>query len=207
MSFPILNAKVTRVRPTSNTRYSAAAIAVVSAVNPDTPGASLFKDFKPMKSLIFVLAQATAVFALVSLLAPKAHAAPVFRTQTALNTAAYNNTVIQITPMLFHRIELGMSYQGLIHAVGKSPMYCDSGESTCSAEYGTVSTRCVEAEFIHTHKTWTCHWDGVRSRHATSSLDVWFVSSRVSQVAATLPNGDIYRRDTGNTIHLERRGN
>lgn len=36
------SATVTRARPTSNSKVSAAAIAVVSEVNPDKPGAFLF---------------------------------------------------------------------------------------------------------------------------------------------------------------------
>jgi len=125
--------------------------------------------------------------------------------QGALAQASYNNTLIQLTPMLFHRIELGMTYAAVVNTVGKSALYCDSGESTCLAEQGSIATSCLEREFIQPNKTWFCHWDGKRSlAKSASRLDVWFVGVRTSQVLAIMDDGNIYRRDSANIIGLER---
>ncbi len=172
--------------------FSAAAIAVVSEVNPDEPGASFFPVLSALLICLILLTAASS-----------AHAAPPM--QTAMQRANYNNTLIALTPMLFHRIELGMTYEAVVNTVGKSALYCDSGESSCSADNGAILRNCLETEFIQPNKTWLCHWDGIRSSHNNNSrLEVWFVGVRVSQVVATMPDGNIYRRDSGNTINLER---
>jgi hypothetical protein len=175
--------------------FSAAAIAVVSEVNPDEPGASLSLSFlKAFALLLFFLSMATRAFAQIPL-----------QTAEAMKNAIYNNTLIDITPMLFHHLELGMSYEAIVNTLGKSALYCDSGESYCNADEGQISKKCLEAEFIQPNKNWVCHWDGSRSGGSlNASLDVWFVGVRASQIAATMPNGNTYRRDSGNTIYLDR---
>lgn len=175
--------------------FSAAAIAVVSEVNPDEPGASFFHR---LHLLVICLGLLTGALG-----AGPAQAAP--QMQTAMQRANYNNTLIKMTPMLFHRIELGMTYEAVVNTVGKSALYCDSGESFCSADNGAISKTCLETEFIQPSKTWLCHWDGVRSSsNSNSRLEVWFVGVRAVQVVATMPDGNIYRRDSGNSIDLER---
>ena len=197
MLYEGLSAKLTRVRPTSNIMFSAAAIAVVSEVNPDHPGASFFPSLIQymLRGLLLVL----------TFLSPSPLlAGPGGHTINAVNSAIYNNQLVDLTPMLFHHLELGMSYESVANIVGKSALYCDSGETYCNADNGTISASCLEEEFIHDNKNWVCHWDG-RSPNAriNSRLDVWFVGARVNQVSATLDNGSVYFRDSSNTVHLE----
>lgn len=176
--------------------FSAAAIAVVSEVNPDEPGASFFH---PLLLLFFLL-----ILALFPFYSSQGAPQP----QLALARASYNNTLIQLSPMIFHRIELGMTYEAVVATVGKSALYCDSGESTCNAENGEITKSCLETEFIRPNKTWFCHWDGTAAKADTyPRLEVWFVGLRSAQVIATMPDGNTYRRDSGNTIDLERSTN
>jgi hypothetical protein len=175
--------------------FSAAAIAVVSEVNPDEPGASFFHH---LHLFLFSLLLLAGAFGMTSAQA----AAPL---QTAMATAIYHNTQIELTPMLFHRIELGMTYEVVANTIGKSALYCDSGESSCNASNGSVAKNCLESEFIHPNKTWLCHWEGKSTqRNANSRLEVWFVGLRTIQVVAIMPDGNIYRRDSSNAIGLER---
>jgi len=200
----LISQKVTRARPTSNMMFSAAAIAVVSEVNPDEPGAFLFPALI-QKIIISQLFYPISAFFSLSALFITTPVQAVPQKHTAVDNAVYNNTLVQLTPMLFHHIELGMNYEAVMNMVGKPALYCDSGESTCNASNGVISKTCLNTEFIQANKTWICHWDGVQSnQNAHSSLDVWFVGIRAVQVAATMPNGNIYRRDSGNTIQLER---
>lgn len=204
MFFQGLRQKVIRARQPSNMMFSAAAIAVVSEVIPDKPGAFFFPSLQHnsiLSLLFFSFLFSPLVF---SFIIPNAEANNTL-TQRALASPNYNHTLLQVTPMLFHRIELGMTYEAVVNTVGKSALYCDSGQSTCTAENGSISKSCLDSEFIQTNKTWLCHWDGVHSNHSIpQSLDLWFVGARLSQVVATMPDGDIYRRDSGNTIYLER---
>lgn len=189
-----LKFKVTRARPTSNMMFSAAAIAVVSEVNPDEPGASFFH---PALNLLFFILLVTLLFPASSQAAPPTM-------QTAMHSAAYNNNQVQLTPMLFHHIELGMTYEAVVNTVGKSALYCDSGESSCNANNGAIAKSCLESEFMQPNKTWLCHWNGVRSsRNTNSRLEVWFVGVRSAQVVAVMPDGNIYRRDSANTVAVE----
>jgi hypothetical protein len=186
----IRSAPLTRVRATSNMKVSAAAIAVVSAVYPDHPGAFLF--------LIHVL------FWMLTVAHP-ACAQGALQTRTAMNNAIYQHALIQVTPMLFHHLELGMSYDGVLHTIGKAPLYCDSGETYCKAENGIISKSCLHREFIQANTVWMCHWDGRPASHnPASNLEVWFLGDHVTQVTARMPDGSFYKRDSGNTIHLER---
>ena len=129
MLFLGLSQKVTRARPTSNMMYSAAAIAVVSEVIPDKPGASLFVSPRQQIKNSALAHKSFLCLALLASTAAMALPQASLQTKIAMNSASYNNTLAEITPMLFHRIELGMSYEAVENTVGKSALYCDSGES------------------------------------------------------------------------------
>lgn len=189
--------KVTRARTTSNKNFSAAAIAVVSAVNPDTPGAFFLRIWA--KVLCFFLFLASA-----DLIVTPAFAHLPYDTRTAMNNATDNNILIRVTPMLFHHIDLGMTYGTVLKMIGKSAQYCDSGDSFCAVENGAVSMDCVSHEFIEPSKSWYCHWQGLRSTRRASELNVWFVGDHVTELSASMPDGTLYRRDTGNTVHIEK---
>lgn len=197
---------LTRVRPTSNKMNSAAAIAVVSAVNPDKPGAFLFAPPTSRGLSAGSLIQISFLFLLLCCLTSLSFAAtPAFHARNAMNNAIDQNSRIEVTPMLFHHIELGMTYGAVVNRVGKVPLYCDSGVSTCNAHNGLLSESCLRTEFIEPNSTWVCHWTGAQKEPTSlPSLQVWFVGDRVANVSATMENGDRYHRDSGNTIHFQK---
>lgn len=107
--------------------------------------------------------------------------------------------------MLFHRIELGMTYEAVSKTVGKSARYCDSGEANCALENGEISKSCLNSQFIHPNKTWMCHWEGSPTENnLTTNLEIWFLGDHVIHVVARTNNGMIYKRDSGNTVHLQK---
>lgn len=187
-------ATITRARKTSNMKLPAAAIAVVSEVNPDKSGAFLFP-----------LLIRTIFFILLIMFSKDSFAQTHLQNRTAINNAIYNNMLVTVTPMLFYHIELGMRYDTILNIIGKSALYCDSSDSYCNIENGAISKRCINATFIQPNKTWWCHWQGSRLAYASAPyLKIWFVGDHVTQVTAQTKESVLYTRDAGNTVHIEK---